>query len=162
MITLAFAESRFNTQSKTLDAVAMLRTDHKLVSDLFEEYEATQVAVKKKIIVAKICTELTVHAQIEEEIFYPAVKQALHDKQLIPEALVEHAALKELIAQLEGVEPAGEMFNAKIKVLCEYVKHHVREEQNLMFPKVKSAGLDLVKLGVQISERKAQLMTERS
>ena len=98
---------------------------------------------KKKQIVDQLCNELTVHTQLEEEIFYPTVKLALKDKKLIPEARVEHAPLKALIAQVEGVEPKGEMFDAKIKVMQEYVKHHVKEEQNEIFPKAKSSGLDI-------------------
>ena len=117
---------------------------------------------KKKQLVTQICTELSVHAQVEEEIFYPAVKRALKDKELIPEATVEHATLKDLIAQVEGVEPDGEMFDAKIKVLAEYVKHHVKEEQNEMFPKAKETDLDMKALGDQLSERKAELMAARS
>ncbi len=116
---------------------------------------------KKKQIVADICTELSVHAQVEEEIFYPAVKQALKDGELIPEATVEHATLKDLIAQVQGVEPDGEMFDAKIKVMSEYVKHHVKEEQNEMFPKAKKTKLDMAELGARLSERKAVLLAER-
>ena len=143
---------------KAKEATALLRADHKTVNDLFNEYEKTRSAVRKKQIVATICKELTVHAQIEEEIFYPAVKAALKDKELIPEATVEHATLKDLIAQVEGVEPDGEMFDAKIKVMAEYVKHHVKEEQNEMFPKAKESKLDLLELGAQLAERKAELL----
>ncbi len=151
------------TTSRAKDATALLRADHKEVNDLFDEYETLRSATKKKEIVSKICTALTVHAQIEEEIFYPAVKQALKDKELIPEASVEHATLKSLIAQIEGVEPDGEMFDAKVKVLGEYVKHHVKEEQNEIFPKAKEASkLDLVELGAQLMERKEELMAARS
>jgi hemerythrin superfamily protein len=140
-----------------------LRADHKEVNDLFDEYEKTKSVIKKKKIVAEICTALTVHAQIEEEIFYPAFKLALKDKELIPEATVEHATLKELIAQVEDVEPDGEMYDAKIKVLSEYVKHHVKEEQNEIFPKAKSASkLDLFELGDQLFQRKEELLAERS
>jgi hemerythrin superfamily protein len=143
---------------KTKEAIALLRADHKLVNDLFDEYEKTRSAAKKKSLVKQICTELTIHAQIEEEIFYPAAKKALRDKELIPEATVEHATLKDLIAQVEGVEPDGEMYDAKIKVLSEYVKHHVKEEQNEIFPKVKASNLDLVELGAQLTERKEELL----
>jgi hemerythrin superfamily protein len=139
------------------EATAMLRADHKRVSDLFAEYEKARSVVKKKDIVATICTELSVHAQIEEEIFYPAVKQALKDKELVPEATVEHATLKDLIAQVEGVAPEGEMFDAKIKVLSEYVKHHVKEEHTEMFPKAKKTGLDMRALGAQMAARKEAL-----
>ena len=146
---------------KAQDATALLRADHKLVSELFSEYEKTSSPAKKKALVSQICTELKVHAQVEEEIFYPAVKQALKDKELVPEATVEHATLKDLIAQVEFVEPDGEMFDAKIKVLSEYVKHHVKEEQNEIFPKAKATTLDMVSLGAQMAARKADLMGMR-
>jgi len=144
-----------------VEATALLRADHKHVSELFAEYEATSSVAKKKRLVAEICTELTVHAQVEEEIFYPAVKAALKDKELVPEATVEHASLKALIEQVEGVEPDGEMFDAKIKVLSEFVKHHVKEEQGEMFPKAKDSELDLKALGAQMAERKAELLAAR-
>jgi hemerythrin superfamily protein len=148
------------TTATAQDATVLLKADHKAVSALFDEYEATKSSAKKKQIVAKICMELSVHAQVEEEIFYPAVKKALKDKELVPEATVEHATLKDLIAQVNGVEPEGEMFDAKIRVLCEYVTHHVKEEEGEMFPKVRKADLDLVKLGGEIAERKAELLAK--
>jgi hypothetical protein len=117
---------------------------------------------KKQQLVGQICTELTVHAKVEEEIFYPAVKQALKDKELVPEATVEHATLKALIAQVEGVEPEGEMFEAKMQVLSEYVKHHVKEEQDEMFPKAKATSLDMKDLGAEIAARKEVLLAERT
>lgn len=140
----------------------MLRADHKLISDLFAKYEKARLTSKKKELVARICQELSVHAQVEEEIFYPAFKKALHDMKLVPEATVEHATLKSLIAQVEGVEPDGEMFDAKIKVLCEYVEHHVKEEQNEIFPKARASKLDLMKLGVEMTARKQGLLAEKS
>jgi hemerythrin superfamily protein len=142
------------------DAIALLKADHKEVSELFEEYEKTRAVPKKKALVAEICTALSVHAQIEEEIFYPAVKTALKDKMLVPEAMVEHAGVKDLIAQLEGVEPDGEMYDAKVKVLSEYVKHHVKEEETEMFPKAKSSSADMAELGAQLAARKEELMAE--
>lgn len=147
--------------SKAQDAMAMLRADHKKVSGLFEDYEKARSANRKRTLVQQICTELTVHAQLEEEIFYPAVKQALKDKELVPEATVEHDTLKNLIAQVEGVEPDGEMFDAKIKVMSEYVKHHVKEEQGEMFKKAKSTRLDMKELGAQMAQRKQELMAQR-
>ncbi len=140
------------------DAIALLKADHATVSGLFADYEMSGSAAKKKALVAEICTALTVHTQIEEEIFYPAVKAALKDHLLVPEARVEHASVKDLIAQIEGVEPAGEDYDAKVKVLSEYVKHHVKEEQKEMFPKAKSTSLDLVELGARIASRKAELL----
>ena len=144
--------------SKPQDAIALLRGDHKSVSELFAEYEKARAPTKKKLLVSRICTELSVHAQVEEEIFYPAVKLALKDKELVPDATVEHATLKDLIAQVEGVEPSGEMYDAKIKVLSEYVKHHVKEEQNEMFPKAKNSKLDMAALGERLRARKAELL----
>lgn len=147
-------------QKKPQEATALLRADHALVAKLFADFEATSSAKKKKEIVAHICAELSVHAQVEEEIFYPAFKTAMRDKSLVPEATVEHATLKDLIAQVQDVEPDGEMFDAKIKVLSEYVKHHVKEEQNEMFPQAKASNLDLVEMGAQIAQRKEKLMSE--
>jgi len=145
---------------KAQEATALLRADHKLVSVLFEQYESAKAATKKKALIAQICTELTVHAQIEEEIFYPQVKAALKDKELVPEATVEHATLKDLIAQLEDGEPGDEMYDAKVKVLSEYVKHHVKEEQNEMFPKAKASKLDLYALGEEMLQRKEELLAK--
>ena len=142
------------------DAIALLKADHEAVSQLFAEYEKTRSVPNKKALVAQICTALSVHAQIEEEIFYPAVKAALKDKLLVPEASVEHAGVKDLIAQLKGVEPDGEMYDARVKVLSEYVKHHVKEEQNEMFPKARASSLDIVELGARMAARKDDLMDQ--
>jgi hemerythrin superfamily protein len=152
------AGAKRSAAARKNDAVALLRADHKLVNALFEQFEKTRSANKKRAIVAQICTELTVHAQVEEEIFYPAVKAALKDKELIPEAQVEHQTLKDLIAQVENAEPEGEMFDAKIKVMSEYVKHHVKEEQNEMFVRAKKTRLDMNALGEQLLQRKEELM----
>jgi hemerythrin-like domain-containing protein len=153
--------SKKSAAPKSPDAIALLRADHKKVSELFAEYEKARSTDKKGTIVAQICAELGVHAQIEEEIFYPAVKQALKDKELVPEAAVEHASLKSLIAQVEGVAPDGEMFDAKIKVMSEYVKHHVKEEQDEMFPKAQKTKLDMDELGAQLAQRKEELLVEK-
>lgn len=143
---------------KAPDAIALLRADHKHVSELFAKYEGTRSLPTKRSLIAEICTELSVHAQVEEEIFYPAVQQALNDKVLVPEATVEQATLKALIAQLEGAEPGGEMFEARVKVLSEYVKHHVKEEHTEMFPKAKASRLDMAELGSRLAARKQQLL----
>ena len=142
------------------DAIALLKADHEAVSQLFAEYEKTRSVSDKRDLVAEICTALSVHAQIEEEIFYPAVKAALKDKLLVPEASVEHAGMKELIAQIEDVEPDGEMYDATVKVLSEYVKHHVKEEQTEMFPKAKASSLDMIDLGARMAARKEKLMAQ--
>ena len=143
---------------KPQDAIAMLRADHAKVSALFAEFEKARSVPKKKALVATICTELSVHAQVEEEVFYPAVKAALKDKSLIPEAVVEQATMKALIAQIEGIEPDGEMYDAKVKVLAEYVKHHVKEEHSEMFPRAKTTRLDMAALGAQMAQRKSALL----
>ena len=156
--TTASRKSATAASSKPLDAIALLRADHKKVSEMFDQFEKTRSANKKKTLVAQICMELAIHAQIEEEIFYPAVKQALKDKELVPEATVEHASVKDLISQVQGVEPDGEMYDAKVKVMSEYVKHHVKEEQTEMFPKAKKSNLDMKQLGAEMTERKQQLM----
>lgn len=147
------------TTASTKDAIALLKADHQDVMALFEDFFKSRSDAKKKALVAEICLALSVHAQIEEEIFYPAVKAAVKDKMLVPEATVEHAGMKELIAQLESAEPDGEMYDAKVKVLSEYVKHHVKEEQNEMFPKAKTSSLDMAELGAQLAARKAELLS---
>ncbi|MDN3575360.1 hemerythrin domain-containing protein [Chitinimonas viridis] len=162
MTTTISNTSKLNSLKKAQDATVLLRADHTLVGGLFDEYEKKPSLAKKRQLVAQICAELSVHAQVEEEIFYPAVKRALHDKELVPEATVEHATLKALIAEVEGVEPTGEMFDAKMKVLGEYVKHHVKEEQNEMFPKAKATDIDMAELGAEIAERKKALFAQRS
>ncbi len=143
------------------DAVALLKADHALVSSLFKSVEGTRATAKKKALVAQICQELTIHATVEEEIFYPAFQQALRDDELVPEAHVEHESLKNLIAQLEDAEPGDEMYDARVKVLSEYVKHHVKEEHSEMFPKAKkSSKLDLQELGERMLARKEELLAE--
>lgn len=129
---------------------------------MFAEYEEARSSAKRKVLIAEICTALTVHAQIEEEIFYPAVKAALKDKLLVPEATVEHAGVKDLIDQILAIEPGGEMYEAKVKVLSEYVKHHVKEEHTEMFPKAKASSLDMVALGAKLAARKEDLLAREA
>jgi hemerythrin superfamily protein len=157
---MATAKKMAPKKSAGKDAIAILRADHKLVSGLFDDFEKTRSSARKAKIVEQICVELTAHALVEEEIFYPAVKAALKDKELVPEATVEHQSVKDLIAQVRGVQPDGEMYDAKVKVMGEFVKHHVKEEQNEMFPKAKASRLDMVALGVQILARKEQLLAQ--
>ncbi|MCQ9379807.1 hemerythrin domain-containing protein [Methyloversatilis sp. XJ19-49] len=158
MTTITKTSSGKKSSAPPKDAIALLKADHEEVSGMFAEYEKKRTPATKMALVKEICTALSVHAQIEEEIFYPDVKAALKDKLLVPEATVEHAGVKDLIAQLDGVTPDGEMYDAKVKVLSEYVKHHVKEEQTEMFPKVKSSSLDLVELGTRMASRKADLL----
>ncbi len=139
------------------DAIALLRADHQLVQELFDKFEKTRAEDRKSAIAEQICKELTVHAQIEEEIFYPAAREAIRDEDLLDEATVEHQSAKDLIAQIESASPGEELFDAKVKVLGEYIKHHVREEQNELFPQVRKTKLDLKELGQRLMARKEQL-----
>lgn len=140
------------------DAIALLKADHVAVGKLFDAYAKTRSVSDKRALVAEICTALRVHAQIEEEIFYPAVKDMLKDKQPVPEAGVEHGGMKDLIAQLQGTEPDGERVDAQIKVLSAYVKRHVKQAQDGMFPMVEASSLDLVDLGARMAARKQDLL----
>jgi hemerythrin superfamily protein len=143
------------------DAIALLRADHKNVSDMFDEFERRKGRLspdKKMEMVQTICRELEVHAQIEEEIFYPAAREAVKEQDLLDEAEVEHGSAKELIRQLQDGQPVDEMFDARVKVLGEYVKHHVKEEQGKLFPMVKKSRLDMRGLGEQLMMRKQELM----
>lgn len=148
------------SKSNSPDALALLKADHELVQDLFDKFEKARTDKQKADLAEQICTELTIHAQIEEEIFYPAVREAIDDDDLMDEADVEHAGAKDLIAQIEASDPGEDHFDAKVTVLGEYVKHHVEEEQSEMFPKVRKAELDLKELGSEMSARKAELQAE--
>jgi hemerythrin superfamily protein len=148
---------------KQQNAIDLLRSDHQEVTKLFEQFEKTNDgSAKKADIVEKICKALEVHAEIEEEIFYPAARGALeeNDENVMDEAEVEHSSIKALVEQLEDAHPGDELFDAKVKVLCEYVMHHVKEEEGQMFPKVKKTGLDLDDLGQELAQRKAELMAQ--
>jgi len=146
---------------KPEDAIKLLMTDHREVEGLFKKFESAKDDNSAKAdIVAQICEALSVHAEIEEEIFYPAAREALSEKgeDLVDEAEVEHESIKSLVEWLEDAEPGDERYDAKVKVLTEYVKHHVKEEENELFPKVKKTDLDLDNLGGELFERKAELM----
>ena len=141
------------------DAIAVLRADHATVEDLFDQFEKTRNDAKKLKLAQTICAELTIHTTIEEEIFYPAARAAIRDEDMLDEAEVEHASAKELIAQIESGSPQDEKWSAKVTVLGEYIRHHVKEEQNEMFPKVRKTKLDLKALGEQLMARKAELQS---
>lgn len=148
---------------KTQDAIALLTEDHNTVKKLLNKFEqlaeneSNSSSEEKAELVKKICTELTIHAQIEEEIFYPAVRGAIDDNPIMDEADVEHAAVKELITQLESMTPEDDHYDAKVTVLGEQVGHHITEEQDEMFPKVKKSRLDLEALGAELMQRKEDL-----
>src|SRR5690349_4054197 len=145
------------------DAISMLKEDHQTVDKLFKEFEGLKDGEKdeqKADCVGQICKALTVHATIEEEIFYPAAREALEEQDLLDEAEVEHAGVKQLVGELENMSPGDELYDAKVTVLAEYVKHHVKEEEGQMFPKVKRAGLDTEALGGRMAERRDELEAE--
>lgn len=143
------------------DAITLLTDDHKKVKKMFQDFnklmQAEDNGAAKEALVGKICAELTVHAQLEEEIFYPAVREAIDDDDLMDEADVEHTSCKELIAQLESMDAGDDQYDAKVVVLGEYIDHHVKEEQEEMFPKAKKAKVDMADLGAQIAARKQLL-----
>ncbi len=150
-----------STRKSAQDAIAVLTEDHKKVKKMFKDFEKLKKGDgsddRKEQLVQQICTELTIHAQVEEEIFYPAVREAIDDDDLMDEADVEHASCKELIAQLEAMSAGDDHYDAKVTVLGEFIDHHVKEEQDEMFPKVRKAKVDTAGLGAQIMQRKQQL-----
>jgi hemerythrin superfamily protein len=158
--TSSSARASERRRAKPQDAIQLLRADHRKVQNLFDQFEKARGDDRKAALAQEICTELKVHAQIEEEIFYPSAREALKEQDLIDEATVEHASAKELIAQIEQAQAGDELFDAKVIVLGEYIRHHVKEEQNELFPKLKKTKLDLKALGQQLAERKETLMAE--
>jgi hemerythrin superfamily protein len=148
----------------TGDAIAILKADHDKVKKLFKEFERQheeEATAEMEQIAEQICNELTIHATVEEELFYPAVRDAIEEDDLLDEAEVEHQTAKDLIAQIKSMTASDEKYAAKVCVLGEYINHHVEEEQGEMFPKARKARqLDLKDLGARIATRKAELKTE--
>lgn len=144
------------------DAIALLKADHREVEGWFEDFEKARSDDRKQELAKKICTALKVHAGIEEEIFYPAFLEATEDKDIHHEAAVEHDGAKKLIAEIEASSPDDDYFDAKVTVLSEMIKHHVKEEEQPggMFSKARSSDMDLDALGEQLAMRKAQLEAE--
>ncbi|HEY0879074.1 MAG TPA: hemerythrin domain-containing protein [Zeimonas sp.] len=149
---------------KENDPIELLKADHRKVEKMFKDFEKMKEKDREGAIelVGRIVTELTVHTQIEEEIFYPTMRESGGEKMthLLDEAEVEHASAKDLIHQISSMSPDEELYDAKVKVLGEYVKHHVKEEEDEMFPKAKKADVDLEELGTMLAERKEELMQE--
>ena len=162
-MTKAKAKAKKNTAPPD-DAIGLLKVDHKAVKKLFSDYETLcdddADSDEKHTLAIQICAELTVHAQIEEEIFYPALREAMDADDLLNEAEVEHASAKALIAELEAMSPEEALFDAKVTVLGEYINHHVEEEEGEMFKEAKNADLDMAALGEQLSERRDELRGE--
>lgn len=143
---------------KPVDAIHLLKADHREVKGWFKEFEKLEEDDEKQTLAAKICLALSVHAQIEEEIFYPAVRGEIDDDDLMDEAEVEHASAKQLIAEIQKMKAGDRLFDAKVIVLGEYVNHHVEEEESEMFPESRDSDVDLKALGVKLAARKEELM----
>jgi hypothetical protein len=143
-----------------MDAIELLTRDHREVEQMFRRFEQAKDENEKAALCERICLMLQVHTQIEEEIFYPAAKQRIADRELIDEALVEHRGAKDTIEKLQGMEAGDRSLDAQVKKLKEQVQHHVREEEHDMFPEVRKAGLDLDDLGERMMKRKTQLMEQ--
>ncbi len=142
------------------DAIALLKADHKEVKGWFADYEDAEGDNEKATLSAKICKALKVHARIEEEIFYPAARKATGDGDLLDEAVVEHAAAKDLIAQIEAMRVGDDLYDAKVTVLGEQIEHHVEEEETELFPEARESDLDLEALGARLATRKAELTAQ--
>ncbi len=142
------------------DAIALLVADHRAVARLFadlQQLKANAGKSKKKALVEQVCQALTMHTRLEEEIFYPAVREAIDDDDLMDEALVEHAGAKQLIAQLQAANPGDELYDARVTVLSEQIEHHVTEEEGNLFPQARGAGVDLDALGDALRSRRVEL-----
>ena len=147
----------------TPDILQLLTAEHREVKAMFQHYhrlaEAGGKGDERMLLASQICVALTLHTQVEEEILYPAARAALlHDGELVDEAYVEHASAKSLVSQVKTMTSDQPLFDARVKVLGEYVDHHVREEENELFPRVRKAALDLQDMGARMAERRKQLM----
>ena len=151
-----------SSRAKPLDAVALLKGDHRQVEQWFAEFEKADSSSKKQQLASSICDALTVHTSIEEEIFYPAFLEATGDKDMHHEAIVEHAGAKKLIAEIQQTSPSDDFFDAKVSVLSEMIKHHVKEEERPggMFSEAKKSEMDLRGLGEQLMARKKELQSK--
>jgi hemerythrin superfamily protein len=155
--------SATNRRVKSSDAISLLKSDHREVEGWFSQFEKTNSDSKKQELAQKICAALTAHTTIEEEIFYPAFLEATGDKDIHHEAEVEHDGAKKLIAEIEATGPDDEYYDAKVTVLSEMIKHHVKEEEKRggMFSKARGSDMDLDELGQRLQQRKAEVMAEQ-
>jgi len=149
-----------NNASAPIDAVELLKQQHREVEEMFERFEnmTDRAKVSKKKLADEICNALIMHTTIEEEIFYPATREASKDTEdMIDEAVVEHASAKDLIAQIMEMDPGDDLYDAKVKVLAEMVEHHVKEEEEEMFPKTRELKLDMAALGEEMQMRQKEI-----
>jgi hemerythrin superfamily protein len=154
----AAAKKAAATRAK--NAINLLKADHREVEKLFGEFEKASGEERKMQLALKICMELKIHMQIEEEIFYPTSRDFLKDDDIVNEAVVEHQAAKDLMEQIPGMDPSDEMFDAKVSVLKEQIEHHVEEEETEYFPKVQKTDMDLQAIGEQLMMRKKELKAQ--
>jgi len=149
------------TQAASPSAIDLLEQDHREVEEWFDEYDELKDDDDRKAELAqKICLALKVHAQIEEEIFYPQARATTKDNGLIDEAVVEHGTVKNLIGEIESMKVGEDLYDAKIRVLGEMVKQHIKEEEEELFPELQSTKMDLDAVGKELGERKEELMAE--
>jgi hemerythrin superfamily protein len=144
----------------TIDAVELLTQQHREVEEMFERFEkmTDRAKVSKKKLADEICNALIMHTTIEEEIFYPATREASEDTEdMVDEAVVEHASAKDLIAQIMEMDPDDDLYDAKVKVLSEMIEHHVEEEEQEMFPKTRQLKLDMEALGQEMKARQQEI-----
>lgn len=148
--------------SRPRDAIALLKADHRQVSGWFADFKKASSNSRKQTLAKNICQALRVHTMIEEEIFYPAFWSATGDKPLHHEAEIEHQGAKNLIAEIEKSDPADDYFDARLTVLSEMIKHHVKEEEQPggMFAEARRANMDLTQLGEQLAQRKSELQSQ--
>jgi hemerythrin superfamily protein len=156
------SSARKKSSTPHADAISVLKADHRQVEAWFSEFDKSRSASKKQLLAHRICEALTIHTTIEEEIFYPAFLAATEDKDMHHEAVVEHDGAKKLIAQIQKMSPEDDYFDAKVTVLSEMIKHHVKEEEQPggMFAEAKKSEMDLRSLGEQLSARKRELQAQ--
>jgi hemerythrin superfamily protein len=154
--------ARRRTGAARMDAIALLKADHRVVEQMFETFARTSGKDRKQNLANRICNSLRVHAQIEEEIFYPAFYEATREENLHNEAIIEHDNVKKLIAEIESSGPGDQFFDARVSVLSEMVKHHVKEEESRdgLFGKARDSDMDLREIGEQLEARKTQLESQ--
>lgn len=162
MATSKSTRSPAKASARNPDAIALLKADHRQVEAWFSQFEKASAASRKQQLAGRICAALTVHTMIEEEIFYPAFIESTGDKDIHHEAIVEHAGAKQLIADIQGMSAGDDFFDAKVKVLSEMIKHHVKEEEQPggMFAEAKTSAMDLKALGHQLRARKQELESD--
>lgn len=149
-----------SASSRQQDAIQLLKADHREVERLFKDFQKARGEDRKQQLSERICMELMIHTEIEEEIFYPQCREVLGDDEIVNESLVEHQAAKDLIGEIRGMAASDEMFDARMQVLQEQIEHHVDEEEKKLFPQIQKTDMDLKGVGRQLAERKEELQAQ--